>query len=99
MSDLDRELEEVIKKRKRLQADLDRLRGRKEQAEASLTAVEKEIRSKGIEPSEIDEKLRQLEEKYEALVEELRNDTEAAERALAPFVGGSEADEDRSSQA
>lgn len=99
MTNLDQELENVVRKRKQLQGELERLRGRKEQAEANLEAVEKEIRSKGIEPSEIDEKLRQLEEKYQTLVEELKKDTEAAERALAPFVGGSENNEDRSSQA
>ena len=90
MSDLDQELEGVVQKRKQIQADLERLRGRKEQAETSLAAVEEEIRSKGIEPSQIDDKLRQLEEKYSSLIEELKKDTEAAERALAPFVGGNE---------
>lgn len=90
MSNLDQQLEAVIQQRKRLQAELERLRGRKEQAEENLADIEKEIRSKGIEPSEIEEKLHQLEERYSTLVTELKQDTDAAERALAPFVGGSE---------
>ena len=90
MANLDQQLEAVIQQRKRLQAELERLRGRKEQAEENLADIEKEIRSKGIEPSEIEEKLRQLEERYSTLVTELKQDTDAAERALAPFVGGSE---------
>jgi len=88
MSNLDQELEQVVQKRKRLRADIERLRGRKEQAEANLAQVEAECRSKNIEPDKIDEILEQLEGKYRALVDELKRDTDAAERALAPFVGG-----------
>lgn len=88
MSNLDQELEQVVQKRKQLRADIERLRGRKEQAEANLAQIEAECRSKNIDPDKIDEILEQLEAKYRALVEELKRDTDAAERALAPFVGG-----------
>lgn len=88
MSNLDQELEAVTQRRKKVVAELERLRGRKEQAETNLAAVEEEIRGKGIEPSEIEDKLQQLETKYRGLVEELKKDVEEAERALAPFVKG-----------
>jgi chromosome segregation ATPase len=88
MSNLDQELEQVVQKRKRLRADIERLRGRKEQAEANLAQIEAECRSKNIDPEKIDQILEQLETKYRDLVEELKRDTDAAERALAPFVGG-----------
>lgn len=88
MPTLDQELEDALQRRKRVSADVERLLGRQEQAQATLAAVEEEIRAKGIDPSKIDEKLKQLEAKYEGLVEELKRDVAAAERAIAPFVKG-----------
>ena len=85
-SNLDQQLEEVLQRRKRVRADLERLSGRQEQAQATLDAVKEEIRAKGIDPSEIDQK--QLEDKYRSLIEDLERDTTTAERALAPFLKG-----------
>lgn len=90
MSNLDQELEDVRRRRKKVAETLERLRGRKEQAETNLAAVEEECRAKNIDPEKIDEIIKQLEDKYRGIVEELKQDTEAAERALAPFVGGNE---------
>jgi chromosome segregation ATPase len=90
VSNLDQELEDVRQRRKKVAETLERLRGRKEQAEASLAAVEEECRAKNIDPEKIDDIIAQLEDKYRGIVEELKKDTEAAERALAPFVGGNE---------
>lgn len=90
MSNLDQELEDIRKRRKKAAETLERLRGRKEQAESNLAAVEEECRAKNIDPEKIDEIITQLEDKYRGIVEELKQDTEAAERALAPFVGGNE---------
>lgn len=89
MSTHDQELEEVIQRRKKVVAELERLRGRKEQAEANLKTVEDEIRQKNIDPSEIDEKLRQLEAKYLELIQTLQANVKEAEEALAPFLKGS----------
>ena len=88
MSDLDQELEETLKRRKTVAAEIERLKGRQEQAGASLKALEDECRAKKIDPAKIDETLTQLEERYTTLVEELKRDTEEAEKALAPYVGG-----------
>lgn len=88
MSNLDQELEAVTQRRKKLLAELERLRGRKEQAEANLQSVEEEIRAKGIDPADIEDKLQQLETKYRGLVDELKRDVDDAERRLAPFVKG-----------
>lgn len=85
---LDQELERILQRREQVKAELGRLRGRKEQAEKSLRAVEEEIRARGIEPDEIEGKLQQLEERYRAVVQELERDTDAAERALIPFTKG-----------
>lgn len=89
MSDnLDKELDEIVERRKKVAETLERLKGRKEQAETNLAAVEEECRSKNIPPEKIDEIIAQLEDKYREQIAELRKDTEEAERALAPFVGG-----------
>ncbi len=88
MANLDQELEETLQRRKKLVAELGRLGGRREQAEATLAAVEQEIRDKGIDPSKIDEKLKQLEDKYQGLVADLARSVSDAEQAIAPFVKG-----------
>jgi len=90
VSNLDQELEDVRRRRKKVAETLERLRGRKEQAETNLATVEEECRAKNIDPEKIDAIIQQLEDKYRGIVEELTTDTEAAERALAPFVGGNE---------
>lgn len=88
MSNLDQQLEEVIQRRKKVAETLERLKGRKEQAEANLAAVEEECRAKNIEPDQIDAIITQLETKYRGIVEDLTRDTEEAERKIAPFVTG-----------
>jgi chromosome segregation ATPase len=88
MSDLDQELEEALKRRKTVAAEIERLKGRQEQAAASLKSLEDECRAKKIDPAKIDETLTKLEERYSTIVEELKRDTEEAEKALAPYIGG-----------
>jgi len=88
VSNLDQQLEDVIRRRKKVTETLERLRGRKEQAEANLAAVEEECRSKKIDPEKIDDIIQQLEGKYRDLVEELTKDIEEAERKVQPFVTG-----------
>ena len=88
MSDLDQELEQVLKRRRTVASEIERLKGRQEQAEASLKALEDECRAKKIDPMKIDDTLKQLEERYVTIVEELKRDTEEAERALAPYLKG-----------
>lgn len=88
MSDLDKELEAVLQRRKTVRSELERLKGRQEQAEANLKVIEEECRSKKIDPDRIDETLTQLESRYTALVEQLKRDTEKAEAELAPYLKG-----------
>lgn len=88
MSNLDQQLENVVQRRKKVAETLERLKGRKEQAETNLAAIEEECRGKKIDPEKIDEIIQQLEDKYRGIVEELSQDTEEAERKIAPFVTG-----------
>jgi len=88
MSNLDQQLEDVIRRRKKVTETLERLKGRKEQAQANLEAVEEECRGKNIDPAKIDAIINQLETKYGELVQELTEDIEKAERKIEPFVTG-----------
>ena len=88
MNNLDQQLEDVIRRRKKVAETLERLKGRKEQAQTSLEAVEEECRGKNIDPEKIDDIIEQLEGKYRDLVEELTKDLEDAERKIEPFVTG-----------
>ena len=88
MSNLDQQLEDVISRRKKVTETLERLKGRKEQAQANLETVEEECRAKKINPAEINEVIGKLEGKYRKIVEELTQDIENAERKIEPFVTG-----------
>lgn len=85
--DLDQELDSIVERRKKVSEALERLKGRKEQAEANLAAVCEECKSKNIDPDKIDEIIEQLEKKYQEQLETLKKDISEAEQALAPFLG------------
>jgi len=87
-TELDQKLEDVVRRRKKVAETVERLKGRKEQAEANLAAVEEECRSKKIDPEKIDDVIEQLESKYQSVVEELVKDVAEAERRIEPFVTG-----------
>lgn len=88
--DLDQRLDQAVKESKKLQTAIERLQGRKEQAEANLKAIQEECEAKKINPEKIDETIDQLTKKYESLIEDIEKQVEEAQEALAPFVGGNE---------
>ena len=88
MSNLDQQLEDVVQRRTKVAESIERLKGRKEQAEQNLSAVKAECREKKIDPDKIDTIIQQLENKYREIVETLTKDTEEAERKIEPFVTG-----------
>lgn len=87
MGDLDARLEKAIKKRNTLSKEVERLRGRKEEAEKNLRAVEEECRAKKFEPEQIDQVIGQLETLYASQVEELEQEIADSEQKLAPYIG------------
>lgn len=89
MSNLDEQLEDVIQRRKKVTETLERLKGRKEQAQANLEAVEEECRGRKIDPEKIDDIIEQLETKYRDLVQELTSDIEKAESMIEPYGANS----------
>jgi chromosome segregation ATPase len=87
--DLDDKLSSLIKRRGSLETEVQRLQGRKEQAEKNLAQIEEECRSKKIDPSKIDEVIAELERLYVSQVEELETDIKNAEQALSAYTGDS----------
>lgn len=96
MPTLDQRLESALRRRTELLAQMERLKGKKEAAQANLKAAEEACRSRKIDPNDIDNTILKLEKKYTALVEELETGIETLATQIAPFLGEDE-DEDRSS--
>jgi predicted nuclease with TOPRIM domain len=95
-ADTDGRLEAAVKDRNDLIAEIQRIEGRLEAAQAQLEQAQAECREKGIEPDKLDTALTRLDERYEALVSTLETDIADARAALAPYLG--DTDEDRSSK-
>ncbi len=86
MSDLDTRLAEAIEKRNQLEADAQRIAGRREAALNALQEVEKEISDRGLDPETLSTTVSDLQEKYEAAIKELEQGIEAAHTELTPYL-------------
>lgn len=84
--ELDKRLDAAIKTRDRLSSEAQRIAGRKEAAEKALADLEDEIRSKNLDPDQLDATLAKLEAAYEEAVNKFAEDVEAAKEALAPYM-------------
>jgi predicted nuclease with TOPRIM domain len=86
MTTLNTRLDEAIQQRNDLVAKKQRVEGRLEAARTTLSQVETECRGKGIDPDKLDETIEQLQTRYQALVEQLEGEVQAATVALAPYL-------------
>lgn len=86
IDDLDARLDAAVKTRDRLSSEAQRIAGRKEAAEKALADLEDEIRSKNLDPDQLDATLAKLESAYEDAVNTFVKDVEAAKAALAPYM-------------
>lgn len=93
---LDQRLENALRRRTELSAQVERIRGKKEAAEANLKAAEEACRAKNVDPDNIDNYIEKLENKYAELVSQMETDLDNLTEQIAPFLG--DEDEDRSSQ-
>ncbi len=83
---LDQRLDAAISRREDASAKKQRIEGRLEAARTSLDTVESECREKGVDPEKLDKTIEQLEVRYRTSVEQLEQQVENAETALAPFL-------------
>ena len=88
MNDHATQLQDATRRRTAIAAKVERLKGRLEEAEANLSSVEEECRSKKIEPEQLDEAINKLEQRFAKELETLQAAMKDAEAALEPFETG-----------
>lgn len=76
----------LIQRRDKLQANVQRLQGRLDSARAERDAAEAECRKRKIDPEKIDDIIDQLSAKIGAEIEALEAQMRAAEDKVAPFL-------------
>lgn len=80
-------LEVAIKRRDRVQQDVNRIKGRLDSARAEVAKVEAECRQKGIEPDNLESTIDQLTEKYNKALVDVETRISKAEADIAPYLG------------
>ncbi len=83
--ELDARLKQALATRDRLAEEVNKIEARRELAQKNLADVEAEIRAKGIDPDQIDEKVRELEEAYAAALTKFEAELDDLDKALAPY--------------
>ena len=78
-------LQDAVKKRDSLASQVERLKGRLEEAQGNLAAVEQSCRDKNIDPDRIDEAIDKLRSRYDAAVSKLETDLSTVQEALTPY--------------
>lgn len=84
-NDITARLKTAVQNRDNMASKIDRLKGRLQEAEQSLAAVEQECRDKNIDPDKIEQALEKLQSHYNDKVTELESKLNAVQTALAPF--------------
>jgi len=88
MSDITKQLQEATRRRTDIVSKVERLKGRLEEAETNLAAVEDECRAKKIEPGQLDEAIAKLEARFDKEMTNLQTAMDKAQAALEPFETG-----------
>lgn len=83
--DLDARLKQALATRDRLADEVNKIEARRELAQKNLADVEAEIRAKGIDPDQIDAKVRELEEAYAAALTKFEAELDHLDKALLPY--------------
>jgi predicted nuclease with TOPRIM domain len=86
MSDLDQRLADAVKKRNKLEAEAQRIAGRREAALNALQTVEKEISDRGLDPENLSDTVADLRTRYETAISELEQGVSDAHTALNPYL-------------
>jgi len=86
MTTAHQKLQSALKKRKTLESDLQKLKGKLEVAQTNLTRVENSCRKRGLEPENLSTIIEELSQKYEAAVDQFVADVESLEQSLTKFL-------------
>lgn len=76
----------LIQKRNQLAQDLDRLIGRREQAQKTLAEIEAESRARNIDPNRIEQTIQELWNRYQTMVPELEAKITRCADSLAQYT-------------
>lgn len=83
--DIESELRNLVKKKNSLQAEIERIKGRREAAIKERDRIRQECLDKGIDPDKLDELIPALENKLRGEIEQIRSNLEEAENQLRPL--------------
>ncbi len=87
MEELNARLAAATKKRNELEAQIQRIQGKREATQTALETVEAECRAKGVNPDDLDTTLTKLTNLYQQQVVEFEQRIAGAEKAIAPYTG------------
>jgi len=79
--------EAAIKKRNSLEAQIQRIQGKREATAKALASIEDECRRKGIDPAKLDETIDEMTSRFGQEVKAFEDRLEKAEKALTPYTG------------
>jgi len=79
-------LNQLIQRRNQLAQDLERLLGRREQAQKNLAEIESESRAKNIDPDRIEQTIQELWSRYQKMVLELEAKITRCADSLAQYT-------------
>jgi len=82
VEEVNRRLDKAVKKRDRLGVEIERLKGRLEEAQSQLKTVEERCREKKLDPKKLNNTIKRLETKYLESVENLESELEEVEEQL-----------------
>jgi phage shock protein A len=78
-------LQKAIEKRDRLKTEVDKLKGRLEEAQERKKQIEEKCKSKNIDPSKLEELVTKVTEKYKAALASFETAIESLEQELLKF--------------
>jgi predicted nuclease with TOPRIM domain len=78
-------LEAATARRREVASRTERIKGRLEEAQTNLAAVEQQCRDRKIDPDRIDEAVEKLHKRYEKAVSAIENDLSRVEDSIRPY--------------
>lgn len=86
-ADLDARLRRAVENRDKLASEIQRIEGKKEAAQKALLEIETEIRSKGLDPDNLEKIVADLKSAYESEVLKLETGVSRTRELLTPYLG------------
>lgn len=82
---LDKRAREVLEKRERLSAELERTKGRYQASLEQIQQIHSECAALGVDPDHLEEEIKALLSKYRDLLDSLSTEIQSVDTKLEPF--------------